>query len=220
MARVLNPSDHAGMLVSLQPLGDLSLSALGRPRHVVALAASAGGLPALSAILAALPADFAAPVLIVQHLDPEHRSWMAEILARRTGLAVTQVQGGERIAAGTAYVAPPGRHLLVGAEGELALSDADRVHFVRPSADVLFASLAGSWGMGAIAVVLTGTGSDGADGVRAVKERGGTVIVQDEASSRFFGMPGAAIRTGTADHILPLDAIAAALIDLTGGGPG
>jgi two-component system chemotaxis response regulator CheB len=207
------------MLVCFQPLGDSLLSALVRPRHVVALAASAGGLPALSEILAALPAGFPAPLLIVQHLDPEHRSWMAEILARRTALAVTQVQGGERIAAGRVYVAPPGRHLLVGAEGELALSDSGRVHFVRPSADVLFTALAESWGVGAVAVVLTGTGSDGADGVRAVKDHGGTVIVQDEASSRFFGMPDAAIKTGTADQVLPLGAIAAALIDLTRGDP-
>jgi two-component system chemotaxis response regulator CheB len=202
------------------PLGDSSLSAVGRPRQVVALAASAGGLLALTEILAALPADFAAPILIVQHLDPQHRSWMAEILARHTGLMVIQAQGGERLAAGTVYIAPPGHHLLVGGEGELSLSDAGRVHFVRPSADVLFASLAESWGSGAIAVVLTGTGSDGADGVRAVKSHGGTVIVQDEASSRFAGMPHAAIQTGTADRVLPLGAIAVALIDLTGGVPG
>ena len=143
---------------------------------------------------------------------------MAEILTRRTALSVLQAQGGERLAAGTVYVAPPGRHLLVESEGRLTLSDAGRVHFVRPSADVLFAALAESWGAGAIAVVLTGTGSDGADGVRAVKDHGGTVIVQDEASSRFFGMPDAAIRTGKADRILPLGEIAPALIDLTEGG--
>lgn len=207
------------MLSCARPLGDSSLSAAGRPRQVVGLAASAGGLPALTEILAALPADFAAPILIVQHLDPEHRSWMAEILARHTALRVIQARGGERLAAGTVYIAPPGRHVLVGEGGELSLSDTGRVHFVRPSADVLFASLAESWGSGAIAVVLTGTGSDGADGVRAVKSHGGTVIVQDEASSRFSGMPHAAIRTGTADQVLPLGAIAAALIDLTGGEP-
>ena len=184
----------------------------------MALAASAGGLSALSRILSALPAGFAAPILVVQHLDPEHRSWMAEILARRTGLCVTQVQGGERLATGTVHIAPPGRHLLVAADGELSLSDTGRVQFSRPSADVLFTSLAASWGSGAIAVVLTGTGSDGADGVRAIKSHGGTVLVQDEASAEFSGMPDAAIRTGKADCILPLDAIAACLVDLTAGG--
>jgi two-component system chemotaxis response regulator CheB len=194
------------------------LLASGRPRHVVAIAASAGGLSALSQILSELPAGFLAPIVVLQHLDPEHRSWMAEILARRTGLRVEQVRGGEHLAAGGVYVAPPGHHLLVAADGELSLSDTGRVQYVRPSADVLFASLAASWGSGAIAVVLTGTGSDGANGVRAVKSRGGTVLVQDEASAEFPGMPDAAIRTGTADRILPLNAIAACLTELTTGG--
>jgi two-component system, chemotaxis family, protein-glutamate methylesterase/glutaminase len=208
-----------GVLVCLQLLDDVSRLAPGRPRHVVALAASAGGLSALSRVLSSLSPGFPAPILVVQHLDPEHRSWMAEILGRRTGLRVEQVQGGERLAAGSVYLAPPGHHLLVAADGELSLSDAARVRFSRPSADVLFGSLAASWGSGAIAVVLTGTGSDGADGVRAVKRHGGTVIVQDEASAEFSGMPDAAIRTGKADRILPLEAIAACLTELTSGEP-
>lgn len=194
------------------------LLAPGRPRHVVAIATSAGGLSALSQLLSTLPAGFAAPIVIVQHLDPEHRSWLAEILARRTGLRVEQVRGGERLAAGVVHVAPPGHHLLVAADGELSLSSTGRVQYVRPSADVLFASLAASWGSGAIAVVLTGTGSDGADGARAVKSRGGTVLVQDGASAEFPGMPDATVRTGTVDRILPLDAIAACLTEITTGG--
>jgi len=199
-------------------LSDTTFRAFERPRHVVALAASAGGLTAVSQILSCLPADFPAPVLVLQHQDPHHRSWLPEILTRRTELRVTQVRGGERLAAGTVFLSLPGRHLLVAADGTLSLSDTDRVRFVRPSADVLFASLAESWDGGAIAVVLTGTGKDGADGVCAIKSRGGTVIVQDEASSEFFGMPNAAALTGTADHILPLGAIAAALMKLTAGG--
>jgi len=199
-------------------LGNTTIGVLERPRHAVALAASAGGLAALSEILSNLPADFPAPILVVQHQDPHHRSWLPEILTRRTELRVTQVRGGERLAAGIVFLSLPGRHLLVAADGTLSLSDTDRVRFVRPSADVLFASLAESWGGGAIAVVLTGTGRDGADGVRAIKSRDGTVIVQDEASSEFFGMPNAAIQTGMANQILPLDAIAAALVELTAGG--
>lgn len=204
--------------MSLQPLGEATPWTIGRPRHIVALAASAGGLAALSQILSDLPASFPAPVLVVQHLAPKYRSWLAEILSRRTGLRVIQVRGGERAAAGTVFVAPPGHHLLVAADGVLSLSETLRVQHVRPSADVLFASLAESWDGGAIAVVLSGTGRDGADGVRAVKGRGGTVIVQDEASAEFFGMPDAAIRTGMADKILPLNAIAAVLVELTAGG--
>jgi two-component system, chemotaxis family, protein-glutamate methylesterase/glutaminase len=186
--------------------------------RVIAIAASAGGLAALTHVLSALPAGFAAPVIVLQHLTPDHRSFMAEILGRSISLAVEPARGGERIAAGTVYVAPPGRHLLVGPDGVLALSDTERVQFVRPAADLLFASLAESLGPRAVAVVLTGTGKDGADGVREIHRRGGTVIVQDEASSEFFGMPDASIRTGMVDHVLPLDEIAPALLGLTRGG--
>lgn len=181
----------------------------------MALAASAGGVHALLHILSSLPRDFPAPVLVVQHLSPQYPSWLAEILDRRSALPVLQARGGERMEAGTVYVAPPDHHLMVEPNGCLALSDIARVQHVRPSADVLFASLAEAWGDGAIAVVLTGTGRDGADGVRAIKEHGGTVIAQDEASADFFGMPDAAFQTGVVDRVLPLDGIASALMELT-----
>ncbi|HEY0783394.1 MAG TPA: chemotaxis protein CheB [Thermoanaerobaculia bacterium] len=185
--------------------------------HVVALAASAGGLAALSEVLAALPADFPAPILVVQHLDPKHRSWMAEILSRRVELDVRQAQGGETLATGTIYIAPPDHHLVVDAQGVLALSSAAHVRHVRPSADLLFSSLADGFGPRVIAVVLSGTGSDGANGSRSVKEKGGQVIAQDEATAEFFGMPAAAIRTGAVDRVLPLSQIASCLLELVGG---
>jgi two-component system chemotaxis response regulator CheB len=140
---------------------------------------------------------------------------MAEILARRVRLDVRQAQGGEIIRPGIIYIAPPDRHLLVNPQGVLTLSDAALVRYVRPSADLLFSSLAASFGAQVIAVVLSGTGRDGADGVRDVKQVGGTVIAQDEASSEFFGMPGAAIQTGAVDRVLPLAEIAAALVAFT-----
>jgi two-component system chemotaxis response regulator CheB len=205
-------------LLSFHPLGDVPAGVTQRPRHVVALAASSGGLAALSHVLSTLPAGFPAPIVVLQHLDPHHRSWLAEILARRTGLRVVEARDGERLAAGTVSIAPPGHHLVIGEDGTLSLTDTAKVQYVRPSADVLFSSLAASWGSGAIAVVLTGTGMDGAGGVCAVKHHGGTVIVQDEASAAFSGMPGAAIHTGMADRVLPLGAIAAALEELTAGG--
>jgi two-component system chemotaxis response regulator CheB len=185
---------------------------------IVALAASAGGLAALSRVLSDLPADFPAAVVVVQHLDPHHRSWMAEILARRVHLRVKQAEEGESLLPGTVYLAPPGRHLLVRPPGVLELSDAAQVHFVRPSADLLFSSLADSFGDRVIAVVLSGSGRDGADGVREVKREGGMVIAQDEASSEFFGMPGAAARTGDVDRVVPLDEIGDLLVDLTDDG--
>jgi two-component system chemotaxis response regulator CheB len=177
----------------------------------IGLAASAGGLAALSEVLSCLPACFPAAILVVQHVDPHHRSWLVDILRRRVQLEVDEVQGGERLAPGRIFVAPPGHHLLLEADGTLVLTGTARVRFVRPSADVLFASMAEHLGERAVAVVLTGTGSDGADGVRAIKLHGGTVIVQDGASE-FDGMPGAA--RPMADQVLPLAEIAGALIDL------
>lgn len=204
-----------GKALSLEKREPVSTDPSSRPKHVVALAASAGGLAALTEVLASLPVDFAAPVLVLQHLSPHFRSWLPEILGRRVALPVVQVRGGERIKAGRVYVAPPDHHLMVEPSGLLGLSEAARVQFVRPSADLLFTSLAECWGKGAIAVVLTGTGRDGADGVRAIREHGGTVIAQDEASADFFGMPNAAVRTGMVDRVLPLDRIALVLIELT-----
>jgi two-component system chemotaxis response regulator CheB len=181
---------------------------------IVAMAASAGGLSALSRVLAGLPGDFPAAIVVVQHLDPRHRSLMAAILSRRTPLQVKQAEEGEHTLAATVYIAPPNRHLLVNPDGTLSLSQSELVHFVRPSADLLFESVAASYRDRAIAVVLTGTGSDGAMGVQAIKKMGGTVIAQDEATAEFFGMPSAAIHSGSVDFVLPLDEISAALITL------
>jgi two-component system chemotaxis response regulator CheB len=191
------------------------------PRHLpgahfdaVAFAASAGGLAALGEILAALPDAFPAAIVIVQHLDPKHPSHLAHILDRRTGLTVREAREGDVLEAATVYVAPPDRHLLVNPDGTLSLSQTQLVHFVRPSADLLFESVAASYRGRAIAVVLTGTGVDGAMGVAAVKKMKGTVIAQDEATSRFFGMPEAAIESGHVDHVLPLARIPGALVSL------
>jgi two-component system, chemotaxis family, protein-glutamate methylesterase/glutaminase len=196
-------------------LGDKSLLARFKGAFdIVALAASAGGLRAISEILAVLPPDFLAAIVVVQHLDPRHRSLMADILSRRTALKVKEAQEGAQLNPGTTYIAPANRHLLVNPDGTLSLSQSELVHFVRPSADLLFESVAASYKERAIAVVLSGTGSDGSMGVKAIKKMGGTVIVQDEKSSEFFGMPGAALQTGSVDFILPLDEIPSALLTL------
>ena len=183
-------------------------------RDAVLVAASAGGLSALTELLSELPADFAAAVAVVQHIEPHHRSMLAEILGRSCPLPVRQAGDGEHFDAGVVHVAPPDHHLLVDADGSLSLTRTELVHFVRPSADLLFESAAASFGSRTIGVVLTGTGHDGALGVEAIKGRGGTVIAQDEATSEFFGMPGAAIETGAVDFVLPLDQIAEALSSL------
>ena len=188
-----------------------------RPYEIVAIAASAGGLTALTSILGRLPADLDAAVVVVQHLDPRHRSLMAQIVGRRTRMPVAEAVDGIEMRPGSVYLAPPNRHMLVNRDGTISLTQTELVNFVRPSADLLFESVAAAYGERAIAVVLTGTGHDGAMGVTAIKKRGGTVIVQDEASSEFFGMPSSAIKTGTVDFILALDEIAAALQTLLAG---
>jgi two-component system chemotaxis response regulator CheB len=139
---------------------------------------------------------------------------MADILNRRTSLKVKQAEEGDQLCSGIVYIAPPKRHLLVNPDGTLSLTQSELVHFVRPSADLLFESVAASYKERAIAVVLTGTGSDGAMGVQAIKKMRGTVIAQNEETAEFFGMPGAAIQSGSVDFVLLLDEIPAALMTL------
>lgn len=184
------------------------------PFSIVGIAASAGGLAALSAVVGGLPGDLPVPVVVVQHLDPRHRSLMADLLDRRTDLAVCEAVDDARLDPGTVSIAPPNRHLLVRAGGRVSLSDSELVHFLRPSADLLFESLAGSFRDRVIAVVLSGTGTDGAMGVRAVKQVGGTVIAQDPETAEFAGMPQAAVEAGSVDFVLPLDEIAPAILAL------
>ncbi|MGD0374154.1 MAG: chemotaxis protein CheB [Streptosporangiaceae bacterium] len=178
---------------------------------IVAVASSAGGITALGRVLGALPAGLQVPLLIVQHLDPRHETVIADVLSRRSNMPVKLARADMVVEPGFAYVAPPNHHLLVDAGGILALSSTELVHFVRPSADLLFESVAGAYGPRAIACVLTGSGSDGAMGVSAVKSRGGTVIVQDPESAEFKGMPEAAVATGAVDFVLPLDEIGAVI---------
>lgn len=178
---------------------------------VVAMCASAGGFNAVRDVLSGLSADFPAAIVIVQHLDPRHRSVMAELLQRRSQLQVRQATASDVLAPGTVLIAPPDRHMLVNRDGTISLTQTELVHFVRPSGDLLFESVAASFLDRAIAVVLSGTGQDGSQGTRAIKKVGGTVIVQDEASAQFSGMPNAAIRAATPDFILSVEEIAPTL---------
>jgi two-component system chemotaxis response regulator CheB len=182
--------------------------------QIVALAASAGGLKALTILLSALPHDFPVPLVVVQHLSPHQPSMMADILRRRIALPVTQAEEGDALRPGHVYLAPPGKHLLVTPQRLLSLTGTEKVHFVRPSADVLFESVAASFGRNAVAVILTGGDGDGAAGIQAVKRAGGITIAQDQATSESFSMPRNAIETGAVDYILPLEAIAPMLMSL------
>jgi two-component system, chemotaxis family, protein-glutamate methylesterase/glutaminase len=184
---------------------------------VIGIAASAGGLTALSTLIGTLSPDLNAAIVILQHLPAAHSSHLAEILGRRTRLAVKEAASHDRLRQGVILTAPPGLHLLISPEGIVSFSHRPPVNHVRPAADRLFESIASSFGPRSIAVVLTGTGRDGARGAQVVKRAGGIVIVQDEATSEFFGMPRAAIQAGLVDRILPLEDIAAALEAFTGG---
>ena len=181
---------------------------------IVAIASSAGGVTALSELVARLPQSFPAIVLVVQHLSPNYVSHLAEILERKTNLSVKPAEQGEQGQTGTIYIAPPNQHLLINADKTLELTRTELVNFLRPAGDVLFKSVAASHRERAIAVVLTGTGKDGAMGVKAIHQMGGKVIVQDPQTAEFKAMPKNAIATGSVDFILPLSEIAAKLISL------
>jgi two-component system, chemotaxis family, protein-glutamate methylesterase/glutaminase len=186
--------------------------------RVIAIAASSGGLAALSTVLHQLPASLPAAVLVVQHLSPDQPSYLSQILAGRTVLVVQEATSGMRLEEGVVCVAPPGVHLLIGPDRRLVLSHLPPLHWCRPSADRLFASVGERFGALAIAVVLTGHGADGAAGAQSMRRLGGTVLVQDDASSACTGMPRAARRAGAVDRVLPLGAIAAELESLVGCG--
>ena len=183
---------------------------------VIAMAASVGGLKALSVILGGLPKDFPAAIAIVMHLSPDFKSVLAEILAKRTDLVVKQAETGDVLCRGCVFIAPPNHHVSVAANRRLKLSSSDavKIHYARPSAEPLFASVAAVFKKNAIAVVLTGGDGDGSFGVQIIKDEGGTVIAQDRPTSEDFSMPRASIETGEVDFILPLDEIAPKLIEL------
>jgi len=187
-----------------------------RSFSVIAIATSAGGLKALSVILGALPADFPAAITVVMHLAPDHDSILAEILHRRTRLAVKQAHTGDVLCRSSVFIAPPNHHLMVAKGGRLELSspNSEKVHHARPSAEPLFASVANIYKKNAIAVVLTGGDGDGSTGVQIIKEQGGQVIAQDRPTSENFSMPETSIQTGDVDFILPLDEIASKLLEL------
>jgi two-component system chemotaxis response regulator CheB len=182
----------------------------------VAIGTSAGGLRALQTVLCDLPGDFPAPIAVVQHLDPRAPSLMASILARRTALTVREARPGLLARPGHVYIARPDYHLLIKADGYLALSHTKCVKFVRPSVDLLFDSLACAYRERAVAVILTGSGTDGASGVAAIKRMGGIVIVQSEETAEFTGMPAAALRAASVDMVLPLNDVASALQRILG----
>lgn len=158
-------------------------------------------------VLKLLPAEFACPITVVQHMLSTKKSMLPELLQRGTKLRVKEAVEGEPLRAGVVYVAHSDAHLVVAA-GRVAYDHSAPVHFSRPSIDVLFRAAAECYGERAVAVVLCGSNSDGSDGVRAVKAAGGTTIAESPEEAQFRIMPAAAIATGCVDYVLPLAGIA------------
>lgn len=181
----------------------------------VAIACSAGGLTALREVLGQLPASFEAPILVAFHRGDASTEYLLSLLRRSTKLEVRQAQEGEKPRAGVVYFAPGGRHLELNASGRLSVLRRGRIRFVCPSADLLFESVAAFHGARAVGVVLTGRGSDGAAGARAIRLAGGFVIAEDPRSSEYADMPVTAVETRKVDLTLPLPQIAFALDTLT-----
>lgn len=175
---------------------------------VVVIVASAGGVTALMRLVSALPPDFPAAVVIVLHRPADYESHLISLLARRTVLPVEDALPGGAVEAGTVYVSRPDQHLLITHRRRFAYSDGQRIRHLLSSANPLFSSSAQAFGRRAIGVVLTGTGRNGTDGVQAIKEHGGIVIVQNRATAEHFDMPRSAVATGVVDYVLPLDDIA------------
>lgn len=181
---------------------------------VVAIATSTGGPAALHRLFAELPADFPLPLLVVQHIARGFTAGLADWLNKASGLRVKVAEEGEPLAPHTVYLAPEDRHLGVSSLFAVALSAAAPVGGFRPSGTFLFESAARACGAGTVAVILTGMGDDGVEGLRVVRKAGGCILAQDEKSCIIFGMPGSAIAAGLADVVLPLDALPSYLTEL------
>ena len=215
-ARKLNIDPHYPPAPRPAPPAAASILSSAHAGHevtprVLAIASSTGGPNALAEMLGGLPADFPLPILLTQHMPPVFTALLAQRLQRDAGRSCVEAKDGMPVVAGCTYVAPGDWHMLVHTvEGQpvLRLEQTPPENHCRPAADPMFRSVAAVYGPASLAVVLTGMGEDGKRGCAAIRERGGRVIVQDEASSVVWGMPGAVAHAGLAQFILPLREIA------------
>ena len=207
----------SGIKVSLHPLTprkEMTPSIKALPIEVVAMTASTGGPAALNTLLRSLPKDFPCSILIVQHIAAGFTEGFARWLGDECGFPVLLARDGMCACSSTVYVAPHGSHMTVMSGGILQLTDGPAFEGNRPSGNVLFKSVAEAYGSRAIGVILTGMGTDGALGLRNIKEAMGIVIAQDERTCSVFGMSKAAIDLGVADWVLPIQSIGPQLLRL------
>jgi two-component system chemotaxis response regulator CheB len=192
------------------------------PPRAILFGSSTGGPEALQVLVRSLaPVVAQVPVLIAQHMPATFTTVLAEHLGRASGRPAREASHGEAPVAGSIYVAPGGRHMCVEARDDkpvIVLDDGPPVNYCKPAVNPLFQSAATAFGPAALGVVLTGMGSDGAQGATALADAGGSVIAQDEATSVIWGMPGAAVQTGACAAVLPLHQIASKISQLVSGG--
>ncbi|MEA2763883.1 MAG: two-component system, chemotaxis family, protein-glutamate methylesterase/glutaminase [Gemmatimonadaceae bacterium] len=181
---------------------------------VVGIGTSWGGLAAMTKLLGSLPGDFSLPVVVVQHRGKDSDRLLSELLQDATDMKVCEVEDKEPLEPGTVHIAPANYHVLIDA-GYLSLTVEEPVRFSRPSIDVMFSSAADTYGSGAIGVVLTGANEDGARGLSHIVKRGGRALVQDPKTAEIPIMPVAAIKAVPSAEVLPLDRLAARLIELS-----
>ncbi len=196
---------------------DRSSAAQGKPFPIVAIGGSAGGLEAFEAFFKSLPGTVNAAFVVISHLDPKHVSMMSELIGRFTKMQVNEARDNIVVEPENVYVIPPNRELSIS-QGRLHLTKPGGSVTIRMPIDYFLRSLADDQGDGAIAIIMSGTGTDGALGVRAIRAAGGVVFVQDPADARYNGMPESAIQTGAADYILTITDIASQLAELFGEG--
>lgn len=194
---------------------DPSSSAKALPSvDAIVFGASAGGVEALLTLFRGLPSGFSLPMIVVLHVPDKRRSQLAEVFRQHLRFPVKEVDDKETIAPGTLYFAAAGYHLSVEQDFSLSLSLEERVHFSRPSIDILFESAADAYGSRLAGVLLTGASEDGARGMAKIKEQGGLTLVQDPASAQVPVMPQAALALRTPDYVLSLNDIGQLLIEL------
>ena len=183
--------------------------------EAIVMGVSAGGMEALSTILPDLPADFAFPLIVVQHQHPTSDDFLVHYLNERCNLKVKQADGKENILPGVIYIAPPDYHLMVEEDRTFSLSVDEPVNYARPSIDVLFKTAVDAYGARLVGVILTGTSSDGSLGLKRIKESGGLAMVQDPETAEVDIMPKAAVDATEVDYVLPLEEIGPFLNRLT-----
>lgn len=219
LAQTHSGLSHSPPAPRISSPNSLTVPAKGKSKSdrvdIVAIGVSTGGPNALAEVLPGIPKGFPVPIVIVQHMPPVFTKCLGERLSTKCQLPVAEGQPGDRVVPGTIWIAPGDYHMTVkrsGAEVVLAMNQDPPENSCRPAVDVLFRSVSQLYGPAVLAVVLTGMGQDGMRGAEVIREHGGAVFAQDEASSVVWGMPGAVVHAGLADKILPLSQVAGEIV--------